>query len=192
VIEAIHARQPILPAKFGSVYAHAEDIVSALRFARDTLLPQLRRLEGCDEWAVHLYAEAAVVREKVTREDPAIRRLRDERGAARPGRAYFLEQKLLDELKAATEQALVTLAQDVFERLAGYAVGRQVNKVRSVDQSADELEILSASFLVSRTRVERFKEEARSCADTGDGLRCEYSGPWPPYSFAVGDEGNAR
>lgn len=191
VIEAIHARQAILPAKFGSVYARTEDIVSALRSARDTLLPQLRRLEGCDEWAVHLYAHGPVVQERIATKDSSVQRLRDERAAARPGRAYFLEQQLHHAVKAATEEALVTLAQRAFDRLKGYAVAGQVNRIGPRD-GTDDVEILRAAFLVARDGAERFRQEVRSSADPSAGLRCEYSGPWPPYSFAARDDEEAR
>src|SRR5438067_7240051 len=53
VIAAIHQEQAILPAKFGSVYARAEDVQAAVAGAHDALLAQLERAEGCDEWAVH-------------------------------------------------------------------------------------------------------------------------------------------
>jgi hypothetical protein len=187
VIEAIHARQAILPAKFGVVYAQAEDVLSALRPAHDTLLQQLRRLEGCDEWAVHLYADHALVRERISMEDRAIRRLRAERDAARPGRAYFLEQQIRDELEAATAEVLSTIAQRTFERLAAHAVIAEVNTVVSDADLVGEVEILRASLLVARDDEEHFKEEVRSSTAASEGLRCEYSGPWPPYSFAVQD-----
>ena len=192
VIEAIHARQAILPAKFGVVYAHARDILSALRSACDTLLPQLHRLEGCDEWALHLYADRAVVRDRVAERIPAIGRLREEYAAARPGRAYFLERQLRDEQDAATRQALVTLAQRAFDRVADFAVAGQVNPVGPVADAAGEVEILRAAFLVARDDAERFAAEVLSAADAGEGLRCEISGPWPPYSFAVVDAEEAK
>jgi gas vesicle protein GvpL/GvpF len=187
VIESIHARQAILPAKFGVVYTDAEDVVSALEPTQDALLQQLDRLEGCDEWAVHLYAKPGVVRQRVAAEDSAIQRLRDEHAAARPGRAYFLEQQIRDQLETATELAFLTLAQNAFDRLASQAVAGQVNPLGAVAERTDEVEILRASFLVSREGSERFTAEAFSSTQGGDGLRCEYSGPWPPYSFAAQD-----
>ena len=188
VIEAIHARQAILPAKFGVVYADTRDILSALRSACDRLLPQLHQLEGCDEWALHLYADRAVVRERSAARNPAVARLREQHAAARPGRAYFMERQLRDETEAATRQALVTLAQGAFDRIAGAAVAGQVSPVRpTAADAAGEVEILRAAFLVARGGAERFEAELRAVADASEGLRCECTGPWPPYSFAVGD-----
>lgn len=188
VIEAVHARQAILPAKLGMVYTHARDIVSGLRAACDTLLPQLHRLEGCDEWAVHVYADRAVVRERAASRIPALARLRAEGAAARPGRAYFLERQLRDEVEAATRQALATLAQGAFDRLAAIAVEGQVSVVKPAAE-AGEVEILRAAFLVARDDAARFEAELHAVADAAEGLRAERTGPWPPYSFAVGDAG---
>lgn len=192
VIDTIHARQAILPAKFGALYASADDVLSALRPVHDTLLNQLNRLDRCDEWAVHLYADRAAVGECASRGNAAIQLLREQRAAARPGRAYFLEQRLRDEMKTATEDALAVLAQTVFDRLAGCAVAQQVSPIAPAADLAGEEEILRASFLVSRDRAESFEEAVGSAADTSDGMRCERSGPWPPYSFAAPYDGCVR
>ena len=187
VVEAVHAHQAILPARFGVVYAHARDIQSALRSVCDSLLPQLHRLEGCDEWALHLYARRAVVRERVVAGNPAIARLREEFTAASPGRAYFLERQLREELEGATRQAMVTLAQGAFDRLTAAAIAGQVNPIGPAVDSAAEAEILRAAFLIAREDAERFDAALCSVADASEGLRCECSGPWPPYCFAVVD-----
>jgi len=188
VIEAIHERQAILPAKFGMVYADPSDILSALRVASDTILPRLHRLEACDEWAVHVYADRAVVRERIAARMPVVRRLRDEHAAARPGRAYFLERQLRDELEAATRDAFVTLAQSAFDRLVSSAMAGQVSLVRPAADANSKVEILRAAFLVSRDGIEQFDAEVHAVADAGEGLHCECTGPWPPYSFAAFDE----
>ncbi|HET9004499.1 MAG TPA: GvpL/GvpF family gas vesicle protein [Gemmatimonadaceae bacterium] len=187
VVEAIHAQQAILPARFGVVYADTRDIQSALRSVCDSLLPQLHRLEGCDEWALHLYANRAAVRERVVAGNPALARLREEFVAARPGRAYFLERQLREELEGATRQALATLARNAFDRLTAVAIAGQVNPAAAGADSATEVEILRAAFLLARDDAERFDAELCSVADASEGIRCECSGPWPPYSFAVVD-----
>ena len=185
VIDTLHARRAILPAKFGVVYANVRDIMSALRAGCDTFLPQLHHLEGCDEWALHLYADRAVVRDRVAARIPAIARLRDELAAARPGRAYFLERQLRDGMESATRQALATLAQGAFDRLVVSVVAGQANRVARGADASDHVEILRASFLVARDRLDRFEAELRAVADASEGLRCECSGPWAPYSFAA-------
>ena len=191
VIDAFHAQRAILPARFGIVYANSRDILSALRSACDTLLPKLHSLDGCDEWGFHLYADRAIVRERVALRTPAIAQLRDEIAAARPGRAYFLDRQLRNETEGAIRDALATLAQTAFDRLEGSVVSARPGHVTRAAGRADEIEILRAAFLVARDRIDRFDEELSAIADAGEGLRCECSGPWAPYSFAICDVGGA-
>ena len=185
VIAAIHREQAILPAKFGCVYAGAEDLRTALEQTHDALVAQLERLEDCDEWAVHIYADRPTIQRCVDAEHPTIQRLHQELVSARPGRAYFLQRKLADEIAVATDQALSDLAQTGYDHLVRYAVAGQVSPpARPADGPNDEIEILRAAFLLQRVSREPFVAELGRFAESQVGLRCEYSGPWPPYSFA--------
>ena len=183
VIEAIHARQAILPARLGTIYARRDDIVASLLAGRDSLLRQLQRLDGCDEWAVHLFADRAIVRERAATDDAEIGRLREAHAGASRGRAFFLERQLRDRIESATREAMVALAQQAFDRLRREAVAGEIAPVG--DGGADAgLEILRASFLVRHEATEPFLHEAGASTTKGEGVRCEWSGPWPPYSFA--------
>src|SRR5919199_3079027 len=94
VIAAIHQQQAILPAKFGSVYARAEDVQTAVVEAQEALRAQLERVEGCDEWAVHIYAARRAIAQHVAAAHPTIHQLQHDLATAPPGRAYFLQRKL--------------------------------------------------------------------------------------------------
>ena len=186
VIAAIHQQQAILPAKFGSIYARAEDVRTAVAEAQEALLAQLERVEGCDEWAVHVYAARQAIAQRVSAEHPIIQQLQHDLATAHPGRAYFLQRELDEERAAATEQALRELAQAAYEHLARWAVaGRVTPSARSTPAAHGEIEILRAAFLVPRANADTFLAEVRSCIEGRDGVHCEYSGPWAPYSFAV-------
>ena len=184
VVEAIHAQQPILPAKFGMVFPHARDILLALRSAHEMVTRQLERLTACDEWGVHLYADPAVVRKKVASSDTKISRLRQEFAEARPGRLWFLERQLREQVDAAMQHAMGTLAQKNFERLKARAISGQINATARDPGASGEVEVLGASFLVKRDTLDQFMEQVHECSDASEGLRCECTGPWPPYSFA--------
>lgn len=188
VTAAVHRQQAILPAKFGSVYASAGDVMAALQPVHDTLLRQLDRLEGRDEWAIHIYADDAVLRRHVAATDPDILRLRERCSTANRGRAYFLERQLRDELEAATQDALTARARQAYDRLAEVAVASEVHPFVPAADAAHEVEILRAAFLVAREDADLFEGTLRSAESPDEGVRCEWSGPWPPYSFAVRDE----
>lgn len=184
MVELIHERGAVLPVKFGSVYPTSEALLAALAEQYDALLAQLQRLEQSDEWGVHLYADRQVI-QRLTGEHPALQRLKDELAAASPGRAYLLKRKLADEMAGITEEAVNDLAQTKYKRLARFAVAGQVTprSQRTADE-AGEREILHATFLVRRANTASFLEEVQCQGEEQEGLRCEYSGPWPPYSFA--------
>jgi hypothetical protein len=118
VIAAIHQQQAMLPATFGSIYARAQDVQRAVAEAQEALLAQLQRVQGCDEWAVHVYADRPAVARRITAEHPTIHQLQHDLAVAPPGRAYFLQHKLDEERAAATEQVLRQLAQAAYDRLA--------------------------------------------------------------------------
>jgi hypothetical protein len=186
VIAAVHETRAILPARFGSVYASAEDLSATLAASHDRLLTQLDRLEGCDEWGIHVYADRARVEARVVAEDPALRDAMSEIGTASTGRAYFLRRKLLDQVADATDRALAALAQSVFDSLLRLAVDGDISPpaVRSPEGDADT-EILRAAFLVRRAARQDFLAAVEALADEAGELHCERTGPWPPYSFAV-------
>jgi hypothetical protein len=56
---------------------------------------------------------------------------------------------------------------------------------RSTPNGQGEIEVLRAAFLVRRIHTDTFLAELRSYVEGRDGVHCEYSGPWAPYSFAV-------
>jgi len=190
VIAAVHERQAILPAKFGSVYLSRDDLGAALDDAQERLLAELSRLQGCDEWAIHLYADRAVIEQQVTSEHPALQRLRDEISVARPGRAYFLQRKLAGEEAAAVDDALVELARGVITRLRPYALDVvQENPTAGSDGAVgDEIEILRAALLIERKNQDVMLNEFEASVLGVVGLRGASSGPWPPYSFVARPE----
>jgi hypothetical protein len=201
VIAAIHQQQTILPAKFGSVYARAEDVQTAMAEAQDALLAQLECVEGCDEWAVHMYADHPTIAQRLAAEHPTLQRLQQEVAAAPPGRAYLLQRQLDEERAAAVEQVLRELPEAAYEHLALWAAAswpeatrgrsprggasRVTQPARSTPNAQGEIEVLRAAFLVRRAHADTFLAELRSYVQGRDGVHCEYSGPWAPYSFAV-------
>ena len=190
VIAAIHERQVILPAKFGSVYVSRDDLGAALDADQQRLLGELRRLHDCDEWAIHLYADRATIEHQVADEDSDLRRLRDEIAEARPGRAYFLQRKLDGEVSAAVDDALAERARGVVDRLRPFTrdVVLQATVRARGGSDGDEAEILRAALLIERTNREGAFHAFQSGIDTQVGLRGECSGPWPPYSFVTQPE----
>lgn len=191
VIRAVHQRWAILPARFGAVYGRIEEIATAVDHRADALQAQLSRVDGCDEWAIHIYVDQQAVRETVRAEqaqEPASERL----AAARPGRAYFLRRQLDEELASRTAQVIEEIALSVYQRIAESASVAVANWTASLGGDADgDVEVLRAAVLVRRERNESFVADVREADGDDQGWRCTISGPWPPYSFAAATEGDA-
>ena len=189
VVERIHHAGAVLPVKFGSVYPTSEALQTDLAKMHDALLAQLAWLQDCDEWGIHLYVDRQAA-QRLAGEHPALQQIQAEMAAAGPGRAYLLKRKLADAMADITEQALGALAQASYRRLAIYAIAGQTSpRPPKPADSGDEREALHAAFLVQRARTDGFLEEIQRLAQEQEGIRCEYSGPWPPYSFAsIGGE----
>lgn len=189
VVEAVFGECAVLPARFGCVYPTDAELAAALERSHDALVAHLRRLRGCEEWGVRLYADPEALARRVAAEDPAVGRHRLELAAAPPGRAYFLRRRIADGVAAATEQALGGLAQEWDDHLGRFAIARRASPGRRTPRAADrEAEVLRAAYLVQRPRADAFVAELHRLAASQEWLRCEYSGPWPPYSFAEPDE----
>lgn len=184
LIAAIHRQCTILPSKFGCVYTREDDLRQALRQQQASLLDQLHRLEHCDEWGVHVYAEPSLVRERLARNDPRVRRVEDELATATPGKAYLLKRQLANLLVEATGQSLADLGREALDHLARHAADVSVaGQPRKAARLDEEVEILRASFLMRRPTSAAFFDALQAFAEGNEGLRCEYTGPWPPYSF---------
>jgi hypothetical protein len=184
IIRAVHQERAILPAKFGAVYAHLDDIAAAVDQRSEALLAQLEWLNGCDEWAVHVFVDQAIIRAAV-RADQALDPVQQQLATASPGRAYFIRRKLDDDLAAKTAQVTEEIALTAYQRLARLAHDAIAERLAS--QSTDvveEIEVLRAALLVRREQTKDVVDQLRACAAAERAWHCTFSGPWPPYSFA--------
>ena len=190
VIESIHRLRPILPATFGCVYADENGLRAGLSELHETLFAQLQWIADCDEWTVRLYGDVASMTQSLIQDDPRLLRLQREIDSVSPGRAYLLQRKMVKELATVMEEAIGERAEKAFTQVNRTCrCGILQARVTDVDGSQGERELLRAVFLTPRPSLEAFIEDVESIASQDAGLRSEYSGPWPPYSFAkLGEE----
>src|SRR5438105_11931966 len=55
VVSAIAQQQPILPARFGTVFLYEDSLKSHLQERKRTLESDLKRIDGADEWGVKVF-----------------------------------------------------------------------------------------------------------------------------------------
>lgn len=184
VVERLHNLCTVLPSKFGTVYSSHRALSLAMAMAEEKLLAALGRVDDCEEWGVRLFADLPMV-QRVARQYPAVRHLLLQSQRAKPGAAYFLRRKLDDILGSATQQALDGLAEAGYDHFCQCAISGQIGKPQVPATGSSEIEVLHCSFLVRRSAKNFFLQNVQLWLDMHDGLRCEYSGPWAPYSFAA-------
>jgi hypothetical protein len=169
VLAAAMERSTVLPMQFGTVLADDDEVrVELLEPLEERLRALLDRFENLVEMRLSArYDEEALLAEIVSG-DPGVRRLRGVQGGAlelgeRVAAAY-------DRIRAADSSRLLE------------AVAPLVEDEARAD--GPEWDLLTASFLVRRSRLAAFEAEVERWARAGVGRTvCELAGPMPAYSF---------
>jgi Gas vesicle synthesis protein GvpL/GvpF len=180
VLESIHARCTVIPARFGTVFPDEQALIAELLDARRSELEQLLNdLEGRSELTVKAFYEQESVLREIVAHEPSIRALRDE--LRRPGASepYLANVRLGEMVAAALACKRDADAQRVLAPLRPLA-----EDVRVGDAAVEGI-VVNASFLVERHRLTEFDAAVASLGEElGDRMVMKYVGPLPPYSFA--------
>jgi hypothetical protein len=164
----------VVPLRFGTVFAGADEVVTELLEPRRAHLTRLlERFSDAIELSVRAYyLEDAVLRELV-RDDPRVARLRGRATDVALGEAVAaaLNAKRAAEA-AAIERRLAPLAEDA-----------------ALEPPRTEYELFRGAFLVRRKHVDRFDAAMNDLARERDGcVVFKYVGPLPPHSFVEAQE----
>jgi hypothetical protein len=165
VMEQLLASRTILPARFGTVLADDEEVVTLLHDHRDELTAGLERVRGAVELGTRArWRESDAPAHQPDADAPAAP------SDAGPGTAYM-----------AGRVALHRRAQDLARRLdplAGFA-----RDVRRHIAAEEEFPVREA-YLVDRDRLASFAQALRDLDERDPEIEMVCTGPWPPYSFA--------
>jgi Gas vesicle synthesis protein GvpL/GvpF len=172
-------RGTVLPLSFGTVFESAEAVVGRLlERRRDELRRLLRELDGRVELSVKAFHREEAILAEILRENPRIARLREAVRTGPEAATYGLRLEL-GELVAAELRAR---SRRDAEAILG--VLRPLAVAVDVDEEPIEHQVLRASFLVERGRVDAVDEAMNDLAGRYDGLiDFKYVGPLPPHSF---------
>jgi hypothetical protein len=169
----------LLPVRFGTVYPDGEAVRRDLLAARsDEIEGLLQRVENRVEARLKAYYVEEAILAEIVAEQPQIAQLR-QRTQALPAEATYYDRIRLGELVASALTA--KRRRDGHEMLALLAP-LAVDHV--VEAEPHEWSVLTASFLLDRSRLDDFHGAVSRVADAAEGrlqLRC--LAPLPPYSF---------
>jgi hypothetical protein len=163
VVEGLMERQEVLPARFGTTLAEADQSLRVLRERREELEAGLAGVRGAVELAV----------QGRWREGSAGYFAPRPEERSRPGTAYLQRQLAARRRIAQIEERLRPL-RDLSQRS------------RTAELPRSDL-AYAAAYLVSRSRIECFVQLAGELGGQLDDLELECTGPWPPYSFVDGE-----
>jgi hypothetical protein len=176
---------PILPVKFGTIFASRERLIAFLAQHRLDIASALERVRGKAEWSVKAYLVEAQARAAFAARDTEIAA----RLAALPtsAGARYLQQKRLDVMMdAALETGLEQASEAIGQALAMHAeASASLRCHSSAVTGRSERMVFNASFLLGPEQVGEFQQalaEQQQEAQT-IGLVFELKGPWPPYNF---------
>lgn len=165
VVEAMHARQAVIPLRYGCLMESESAIMCLLEDHRQEYEALFGRLGGRTEMGIRVLWPA---RPESAPESPLS-----------PGAAYLasLRNRYGSGHSLAPEEAQLA------DRIASLLSGCYTEQRREVS-SSHQGRLVSLYFLTPKNRVERFRDQARQICPPS-GAKLLLSGPWPPYNFAV-------
>ena len=184
VVEEVMESAPVLPLTFGVIFSSPRALEEAVGPRLGQIGEFLDFIEGKQEWAIKVYADAQRLRDFVGRS--AKFRQRREQLPDSPGARYFHEKRLQRELERLAVEERRDMAERIRQELAPEALAVKSLRLssREVTGRRDEM-VLNAAFLAESDHLEEFIEHVHKLADEYEpaGLTIEATGPWPPYSF---------
>jgi len=188
VIERAMRSSPVLPARFGTIFASPESLERFLAKHHLAISRFMDSITGKEEWAVKGFLERSKAEKRLLEADDRFLRL-----PSSPGSRYMQLQRLRAEAGRGVASWAATVVQAIGKELEGEAADVRTMKLRALD-APEKLfeEIANWVFLLRRETVEHFRERVEHVGARyrEQGVHLEVSGPWPPYNFcpSLGDD----
>ena len=165
VVEAMHAKQAVIPLRYGCLMESEPAIVRMLRDHRQEYEALLGRLRGMTEMGIRVLCPA--------RPESSPEPL------STPGAAYLATLRN----RYDSGSSLAPEENRLADRIAVSLSGCYLEQQRESSPAGPE-RLLSLYFLTPRDGVERFRNRVRQIRPPA-GAKLLLSGPWPPYNFAM-------
>lgn len=169
VVEAIHAKQAVIPLRYGCVMESESAVIRFLEDHRQEYEALLTRLLGLTEIAVRVLWPA---RAKILPGAPSS-----------PGAAYLASVRARYDFANALAPEETQLADRITDLLSGCSTEQR----REVSSSGHGL-LISLYFLTPATYADEFLRKARHIRPPS-AAKLLLSGPWPPYNFVASVDG---
>lgn len=178
---------PVVPLPMFSLFSGRNAVQQMLRERASQLDSALTRIGNAREYALRVYRVDSELLASITSLSPRLRELAASAESASPGQRYLLERKLDGEKRAELRTVTQELVDQLVGELASHATGVERSPIPRVTdaESARGTMVLNAAFLVAPTSFDAFRQTLSSIVErrTPQGLRFDFTGPWPPYHF---------
>jgi hypothetical protein len=167
--ERVMKRGVCVPVRFGTTIPVEEDVAAALGHLLPRLPGLFERLRDREEWGLKV---------SLPRAEPSDS---PEVADARSGRAYLVRRQHERGAALRERTELRTAAETCYAACAELAVMAQ--RMPCGQKGKEHVPLLSAVYLVARTRGDAFLAAIGALEARFPWLRIVPSGPWPPYDF---------
>lgn len=193
VVARASATTPTVPLPLATLYHSDERARQALADEEGRLLATLHRLANRTEWGVKVYTRSRAARAEPSVSASSPGPYRPHTDAAQPGHVYLERLRGERHAREQRQQAGLKAAEAVERAMRDLAVaGRRLRSHGTQITGEKRRQLLNAAFLLPAGRdeeVARTIEQLRRSPDC-QGVDIELTGPWAPYSFVDGNEGD--
>jgi len=170
VIEAVMAEMPLLPMRFGTVLAGDDPIRAVLAERSITFTGDLARLAGCVEMGLRVLWSGP----------PALPEGEPVAADLSPGARYLRQRLAVDQQQRIARSHAQALSETLDRTLRPLVADARTSILQT------ERMLLSAAYLVLRSRVAEFVAGVEALRSRHAPLAFLCTGPWPPYNFVSG------
>jgi hypothetical protein len=156
-------------------------VVAWLEENYESFRNKLDGFKGKAELVIQVNWDRVAAIQEIASTDSEVGQLQDELQGKPKGIAFFYQQKMEKLIRQKADAMVEEICQAYLERIRALAVKTFINKPKRLD----DLEmLLNLSILADREKISEIGEvlgelEARR------GIAVHFTGPWPPYSFAM-------
>lgn len=181
VVRAVARHTTTVPLALATLYLGDDRARQVLAKDIERFSAVLRRIDGCDEWGIKVYATGAAVPPAT----PVSAGATQPPPSAGDGHAYLARRRAehhARDLRQHDAQRIADTVDSTLRVLVSAARRLRPHAAHLTGERAPQ--VLNAAYLVPRERAAGF-QRAVGALRRRTGARIEVTGPWVPYSFAA-------
>ncbi len=187
-ILAVMKRHTVIPLRFGTIFPNREYLGKFVTDYSASLFRNFQSVSGKEEWAVKIYCNKRVLREKMFELSDELVTLEKHILESSPGKAFLLNRKKTELIEQEVILFMKKKGQQCLDEYKTICTQSYLNNLfpRELTGRQDDM-ILNANFFITKENVGLFvylvnrqENEFHSL-----GFSFEVTGPWPPFSFVL-------